>query len=62
MQENRVRICEKRENKTYVPVGIWAVFNKLYSDEVLDMKFWSPNDRNAYFKEIETAYHYFVND
>ncbi len=53
---------EERENKTYVPVGTWAAFNKLYSDEVLDMKFWSPNDRKAYFKEIETAYLYFVNE
>lgn len=52
----------EREYKTYVPIGTWAAFNKLYSDKVLDMKFWSPNDRNAYFKKIETAYHYFIND
>ncbi len=63
LYEKRATLYKReKENKTYVPVGTWAVFNKLYSDKVLDMKFWSPNDRNAYFKEIETAYHYFVND
>jgi hypothetical protein len=57
-------ILHKREanQETYVPVGTYAAFDKRFSSDIIDMKFWSPNDRNAYFSQIEKAYNYFTND
>lgn len=51
-----------RENAglTYVPAGTKAVFDKQFSNEITDMKFWSPNDRKAYYSKIEEAYEYFT--
>ena len=61
LYEKRDKLRERELNhQTYIPLGTWAAFNKLFSDKVMDMKFWSPADREAYFKAIETAYTYFV--
>lgn len=55
-------ILHEREQKTYIPIGTWAAFDKRFSNEnIIDMKFWSPIDRNAYFAAIQNAYNYFVN-
>lgn len=61
LYEKRDRLRERELNHlTYIPLGTWAAFNKLFSSKVMDMKFWSPEDRKAYFKAIEDAYNYFV--
>ncbi len=60
-KRNVLRQREK-DNKTYIPIGTWAAFNKSYSPDVIDMKFWSPEDREAYYAAIEKAYNYFLND
>ena len=41
---------------SYVPLGTWNAFNKYYSDDVSDLKFWTKADRNAYYTEIEKVY------
>lgn len=61
LYEKRDKLRERELNHlTYIPLGTWAAFNKLFSNKVMDMKFWSPADREAYFKAIEAAYTYFV--
>lgn len=51
----------EREGKTYVPIATNYVFNKHFSDEISEMKFWSKKDRDQYFDKISEAYNYFVN-
>lgn len=61
LYEKRDKLRKRELNhQTYIPLGTWAAFNKQFSNRVMDMKFWSPDDRNAYFQAIETAYNYFV--
>ena len=54
----------QRENEelTYVPAGTYAAFDKRFSKEITDMKFWSPDDRAAYYGKIEEAYNFFTNE
>lgn len=56
------RILQRREEqgKTYVPIATNYVFNKHFSNNISDMKFWTKEDRKAYFAKIEEAYHYFI--
>ena len=55
-------ICEKREvlksrrNESYIPIGTWYVFNKYFSSDIQDMKFWSETDRKLYYAEVEKIY------
>lgn len=46
----------KEKRISYVPLGTWNAFNKYYSDEVVDLKFWTKTDRVAYYTEIEKVY------
>lgn len=46
--------------KTYVPIATRYVFNKHFSREVSDMKFWSNKDRKLYFSKVKEAYNYFT--
>ena len=39
----------KEKRISYVPLGTWNAFNKYYSDEVVDLKFWTKTDRVAYY-------------
>lgn len=57
------KILQKREEQgeTYVPIATNYVFNKHFSNRISDMKFWTKDDRNAYFAKIEEAYQYFIN-
>lgn len=50
----------ERDGKTYVPLGTQYAFNKHFSKKVADMKFWSKDDRESYFKHVSEAYHYFT--
>lgn len=61
LYEKRDKLRERELNHlTYIPLGTWAAFNKLFSNKVMDMKFWSPADREAYFKAIGDAYNHFT--
>lgn len=53
---------EKEEEKcTYVPPCTHKVFSKAYrSGTPGNMKFWQPEDRNAYKEEIQKIYDYFI--
>lgn len=55
-------ILQQRETKelTYIPLGTSYVFNKHFSDKVDDLKLWLPNDRKAYFEEVNKSYKYFI--
>ena len=44
------------EKDSYIPLGTWRAFNKYFSKDVTDLKFWGENDRNAYYGEIERVY------
>ena len=50
------------ENKTYIPLATNYVFNKHFSKTVSDMKFWTKDDREAYFEVIKKAYEYFTKE
>ena len=49
-------ILKKRRDVSYIPIGTWYAFNKHFSSDVTDLKFWSEPDRSAYYKEIEKVY------
>ena len=57
------KILQDREEqgRTYVPIATNYVFNKHFSNQISGMKFWTKDDREAYFAQIEEAYHYFIN-
>jgi len=52
-----------KENKLgrYIPICTQRVFSKYYSAKPQEMLFWSNDDRNAYFGEIESMYNSFNN-
>lgn len=55
-------ILQEREekNETYVPLATNYVFNKHFSKTISDMKFWTKEDREAYFEVVKNAYEYFT--
>ena len=57
------KILQDREEqgKTYVPIATKYVFNKHFSNQISGMKFWTKDDREAYFAQIEETYQYFIN-
>lgn len=58
------KILRDREanGTTYAPIGTHAAFGKDFSVSPTDLKFWSPDDRTAYFSEIEKAYNHFTHE
>lgn len=52
-----------KENKLgkYVPICTQRAFSKYYSNSPKEMIFWNNDDRQAYFKSIESVYLSFVN-
>lgn len=54
--KRQILIKRTKDGETYVPLGTWYAFNKHFSETVNDLKFWTRNDRNAYFSEIEKVY------
>ncbi|HNJ61566.1 MAG TPA: DUF262 domain-containing protein [Chitinophagales bacterium] len=52
-----------KENKLgrYVPICTQRVFSKYYSNSSKEMIFWNNDDRQAYFKAIESVYLLFIN-
>lgn len=52
-----------KENKLgrYVPICTHRAFSKYYSKSSKEMIFWNNEDRQAYFKEIESVYLSFIN-
>lgn len=60
--DTKRHILQEREfqGKTYVPIATNFVFNKHFSKDIVNMKFWALEDRNAYFLKIEEAYDHFT--
>lgn len=59
--DQKKRILKDRQEKgCYIPIGTWRAFNKYYSDEIRDMKFWSQPDRDAYYSAIKAVYDLYV--
>ena len=57
----RFLLLEREEkNKTYIPLATNYVFNKHFSKTISDMKFWTKEDREAYFEVVKNAYEYFT--
>ena len=52
-----------KENKLgrYVPICTQRVFSKYYSNSSKEMIFWNNDDRQAYFRAIESVYLSFIN-
>ncbi len=52
-----------KENKLgrYLPICTHRAFSKYYSNSSKEMIFWNNEDRQAYFKEIESVYLSFIN-
>ena len=48
------------DKHTYVPITTELVFNKGFSKNVKELKFWSLPDRDAYYNHIESIYNEFV--
>ncbi len=55
-------VLKSRSGESYIPLGTWYAFNKYYSGEVSDLKFWREADRDAYFAEIEKIYNSYTSE
>jgi hypothetical protein len=51
-----------KENKLggYIPICTHRAFSKYYSKSPKEMIFWSNEDRQVYFEQIESIYHSFM--
>ena len=58
--KRQILINRTEQKITYVPLGTWYAFNKHFSNDVKDLKFWSKDDRKAYFEEIKRVYEKYV--
>lgn len=54
--KRQILIDRTNKGETYVPLGTWHAFNKYFSKTVNNLKFWTKDDRNAYFDEIKKIY------
>ncbi len=54
------KIQEDPQKNSYIPIGTWYAFNKYFSDEITDMKFWRKQDREAYYAAIKDVYESYV--
>ncbi len=54
--KRQILINRTEQEITYVPLGTWYAFNKHFSNDVKDLKFWSMDDRTAYFNAIKSVY------
>lgn len=53
---------DEARGASYIFPGTWAVFNKSFSNEVKNLKFWTKSDREAYINQLKKAYNYFTNE
>ena len=61
IDEKRNKLKQLHESgKAYIPIGTWHAFNKHFSDDVKDLKFWTKSDRDAYFEAIRKVYEYYL--
>jgi seryl-tRNA synthetase len=59
--KQRSQILEGQEDpESYIPLGTWYAFNKYYSSNVQDLKFWTKHDREAYFDAINKIYNKYI--
>ena len=66
MIDKKRKILKERErhdqkNPVLVPIATKMVFNKAFTASPTDMKFWTEEDRNAYFSEIKRVYEEYIN-
>lgn len=59
--DEKRKILKRREshdlkNPVLVPIATKMVFNKAFTEFPTDMKFWTEEDRDAYFREINRVY------
>ena len=53
-------ILKDEKQQQYIPICTQRAFSKYYSASPQEMIFWSSNDREAYFKAIESVYNSFT--
>lgn len=59
--KRQVLVERSNAGKSYVPTGTWYAFDKRFSQPpIKDLKFWTKEDRESYFAEIEKVYNKFV--
>ena len=58
--KRQILIDRTNNGETYVPIGTWHAFNKYFSKTVNNLKFWTKDDRNAYFDEIKKIYDQYI--
>lgn len=58
--DQKREVLKARGCKSYIPTGTWHAFNKFFSQDVKDLKFWSEPDREAYFSEIKKIYNLYT--
>ena len=66
MIDKKRKILKERErhdqkNPVMVPIATKMVFNKAFTASPTDLKFWTEEDRNAYFSEIKRVYEEYIN-
>lgn len=61
LDTKRLILKERSERgETFIPIGTRMAFNKQFSDDVNDLKFWEKINREDYFNEIERVYNLFI--
>ena len=58
--QERSKASVESGKHTFVPISTEMAFNKSFSKSVNDLKFWTSEDRESYYKHIESIYNEFV--
>ena len=59
-KRNRQYSASQHKEGAYLMAGTRMVFNKEFSEDVKNLKFWEPDDRANYMSDIESVYEKFV--
>ncbi|MBR5477895.1 MAG: DUF1524 domain-containing protein, partial [Bacteroidaceae bacterium] len=58
--KRNILIDKSTNEDIYAPLGTLYAFNKHFTQQVEDLKFWTHDDREAYFAEIERVYKFYT--
>lgn len=58
--DKKRQILKDLQKEHYIPIGTWNAFNKFYSDDVGDLKYWRESDRDAYFADVKRVYELYI--
>ena len=58
--KRNILIDKSTNEDIYAPLGTLYAFNKHFTQQVEDLKFWTHGDREAYFAEIERVYKFYT--